>query len=92
MGNNISKCETYVNKFILKVKDKYPDIIIEYNYNEDRIFDIRHNNRALQFGDKEFSNYIGALIRDMFFNNNIFNISFGYDYNYDRLNDTEEEI
>lgn len=70
-----------ISQFISEVKSKYPDLVIGYEYNdEDETFDIWHNSKTLQFENKEFLKTVGVLIKDILFNNGIFNISFGYDY------------
>lgn len=76
----------FISKFISEVKSKYPDLVIGYDYNEeDEIFDIWHNSKTLQFEDKEFLKTVGVLIKDILYNNGIFNISFSYDYSKENI-------
>ncbi|WP_372997000.1 hypothetical protein [Lutispora sp.] len=73
--------KVFIEEFISKVKDKYRDLIIGYEFDdEDNAFDIWHTGKHYESNDEEFLSYTGELIRDVLFANGIFNISFGYDY------------
>ena len=73
-----------IRTFISKVKLKYPDINIDFYYDEyEYMYSIYHNNYELEFNDEEFSNFIGVLIIEIFFNNGVFDVTFSYDYDYD---------
>ncbi|MDD2476442.1 MAG: hypothetical protein PHI32_11070 [Dysgonamonadaceae bacterium] len=71
----------YIKEFIDMVKKKYPNIIIEYNYElvEDMHW-IYHNSYGLEFESSTFHTYIGGLMKKLFFANDIFNVSFCYNY------------
>jgi len=74
--------EKYIIKFIEKIKIQYPELIIEYEYdeNEDQ-YKIWHTNREIQSSNtNDFLDYCGNLLRTILYNNNIYNFSFGYDY------------
>lgn len=76
----------FINKFIAAVKEKYPQIIMGYSYDQEyELFNIWHTNKTLQFENKEFLNFSGTLIKNIFFDNEIFNVSFGYDYDRDKI-------
>ncbi len=76
--------KNYIQRFLNKIHDKYPDLIIGYSYNKDEdYYSIWHTDEVLQFENDEFLNYVGDLIRHLFYNNNIYNISFGYNYEKD---------
>lgn len=76
-----TQVEEYIRKFISEIKKQYPDIIINYSYDDEtKLFDIWHNNRVLQFENKDFLIYVGTLIKKILYANNIYNFSFGYDY------------
>jgi len=71
--------EKLIPEFIEKIKIKYPDIDIQWEYyKRENQYDISHN---YIYEDIKFSSYVGELIKEMFFNNRIFNVCFAYDYN-----------
>ena len=78
----MDKTEALIQKFISKIKSKYGAVIdIQYEYNlVNKEYDIWHNNAYLQFESKEFQEFIGEQIESNFFDNGVFNFSFGYDY------------
>ncbi len=76
----MDKIELLVKRFIEIVKEEYAHLYIDYEINEKNgEFDIWHNGADLQFNNKEFQIFIGKLIQQLFYQNNCFNFSFGYD-------------
>jgi hypothetical protein len=67
----------FVFEFIDKVKDKYPNIKINYEFNNSEHI-ITHNYKN-KLNDNEFEKYTGVLLSDIMYLNNIYNISFYYD-------------
>lgn len=79
MNNSFQK--ECIEKFIMELKSKYYDINIGYIYNEDEdLFDIWHNNKELQFSNKDFLKFVGELLKEIVYSQGIYNVSFGYDY------------
>ncbi|MDF2880170.1 MAG: hypothetical protein K0R54_727 [Clostridiaceae bacterium] len=75
------KQQEYIEIFISKLKNKYQEVNFGYVYNEEsNIYDIWHDNYTLQFENLNFLKNVGLLIKDILYNNEIFNISFGYDF------------
>ncbi|QXE18379.1 hypothetical protein [Clostridium sp. 001] len=73
--------EDLIKVFIKSIKQKYSNIIIDYDYDEDEdIYDIWHNNETLQFENESFLDFVGSKMKEIFYNNDMFNFSFGYDY------------
>jgi hypothetical protein len=74
--------EKYIIKFIEKIKIQYPELIIEYEYDEkEDQYKIWHTNREIQSSNAiDFLDYCGNSLRTILYNNNIYNFSFGYDY------------
>ena len=73
------KEEYLVRGFIKKVKEKYPDIIVEYSYDKyEGEWFIRHDY-VETYEDIEFCEYIGGLMSPIY-DKKFFNWSFGYDY------------
>ena len=74
--------EKYIIKFIEKIKIQYPELIIEYEYDEkEDQYKIWHTNREIQSSNtNDFLDYCGNSLRTILYNNNIYNFSFGYDY------------
>ena len=69
-----------IENFIESIKEKY-NIKINWEYDEVYdCYDIWHTNDRLQFEDDEFMSFVGQLVRDIFYNNNVYNIGFGYKY------------
>jgi hypothetical protein len=53
---------------------------IDYSYDDDNdLFDIWHDDRALQFENNDFLRKIGTLLKEILYANDVFNVSFGYD-------------
>jgi len=76
--------EEFIQEFIRANKDKYPDLYIDYDYDlESDWFKIWHNDFQMRFVNwsinYEFSAFIGQMIKDILYKNNIYNFSFGYD-------------
>jgi len=70
-----------IEKFILKVKERYPHLNIGYDYcSETDEYDIWHIDPQLQFEDKDFIKFVGRLMKEILFDNNVFDFSFGYDH------------
>ena len=82
--------EKYIVKFIGEIKTQYPELIIEYEYDEkEDQYKIWHTNREIQFGNtSDFLDCCGNLLRTILYNNNIYNFSFGYDYYKDKNGET----
>ena len=73
--------EKQISIFKAKIKEQYPDLTVDYNYDADEdYYDIWHTNSQLQYEDDDFLAFIGGLIREHFYANNLFNFSFGYDH------------
>jgi hypothetical protein len=70
-----------IDTFIAKLKERYCDLDIGYDYDAatDQ-YNIWHTDSELQFKNNDFLAFTGTLIVDLFYRNDIFNISFGYDY------------
>lgn len=72
----------YVEQFIEIIKDKYPKLYVDYDYNlELDLIEIWHNDSDLQFNNHDFLCFAGKTIKDILFKNDIYNFYFGYDYN-----------
>ncbi len=70
-----------INIFINKIKEKYPDLDIFVDYDEEvNEYDIWHTDAKLQFGDSNFCKFVGGLMQEYLFSNGIYNFSFGYDH------------
>lgn len=70
-----------IKRFISRIKERYPHLIIDYDhYPESDEYDIWHVDYKLQFEDIEFLKYVGELMKEILFDNEVFNYSFGYDY------------
>jgi|GEM_PF-4976981 len=77
MTNQIT--EDIVKQFIIKLNSQWNDLDIEYSYDDQEdIWDICHFNYDLQYNNIEFQKSAGKLIRTLFFDQGIFNLSFGY--------------
>jgi len=71
--------ENIVKQFIMQLKKQWNNLVVEYRYDTDEdVWDIWHYNYELQYNDINFQKSIGKLIRTQFFDQGIFNISFGY--------------
>ena len=86
--------EKFIIEFIEKLKLRYSELIIGYEYNEEEDqYCIWHTNKYLQFsGTNEFLNYSGNLLKTVLYNNNIYNISFGYDYRKDKMEEYKNNV
>jgi|GEM_PF-5886742 len=72
----------YIQKFIVLLRKEYPTILINYSYDkEEDFYSIQHNSKELQFNNEEFLNKVGQLINEVLYENDIYNFSFGYDFN-----------
>ncbi|MGI6533545.1 MAG: hypothetical protein ACOX23_02860 [Peptococcia bacterium] len=92
-----------IETFISKVKEKYPSLIIDYEFcSETGEYDIWHTDSRLQFEDHDFLKYVGKLMQEILFDNNLFEFCFGYDhlkfkelsssYNYDVIVNEVETV
>lgn len=70
-----------INKFKDKILACYPELHIDFEYDSELDeYDIWHNNPELEFRDEKFMKLVGQVAQEVFFDNNIYNFSFGYDY------------
>lgn len=70
-----------IKKFKDKVIAHYPELYIDFEYDSELDeYDIWHNDPELEFKDEKFKKFIGKTAQEVFFDNNIYNFSFGYDY------------
>ena len=70
-----------IKEFIGKIKSYYPELYINFDYDKELDeYEIWHNDPQLEFQDNEFKKLVGKIAQDIFFDNNIYNFSFGYDY------------
>ena len=82
-----------INIFKEKIKSRYQDLRIGYSYDdEEDYYHIWHTNSQLQFEDNAFPGFVGSLIKEFFYSNDIFNLSFGYDYLEDEKSKLSYEI
>lgn len=71
--------EDIVKQFISQLTIQWDDLVVEYSYDtREDVWDIWHFNYGLQYNDMNFQKSVGKLVRTLFFNQGIFNISFGY--------------
>ena len=71
--------EDIVKQFITQLKTQWDNLVVEYSYDSrEDVWDIWHFNYGLQYNDMNFQKSVGKLIRTLFFDQGIFNISFGY--------------
>ena len=70
--------DTQINKFISIIKGRYPHLQIHHDYNEDEDFHHIEHNYDRMYEDEEFPFFVGGLIRNLFFEKDIYNISFGF--------------
>lgn len=68
-----------IDEFIAKLKQKYPMIDLSYSNNFEQGYDIIYTNADL-YDDEDFYTFSGGLIREIFYENNLYNISFYFDY------------
>lgn len=71
--------EEKVKQFVSQLNLQWNDLVIEYSYDaQEDVWDICHFDHRLQYNDLGFQKSVGELIRTLFFEHGIFNISFGY--------------
>jgi len=74
---------SHINYFIYSIKDKYPDINIEYNYDtDDDMYWINHDKQPLD-NDHNFNSLVGNLIKELY-KKGFTNFCFCYSYEYDK--------
>jgi tetratricopeptide (TPR) repeat protein len=84
----LTNIEEQIIQFKKEIQEKYSFINIGYEYNkDDDIYDIWHDNDELEFNDSEFQCFSGDLISKLFYDKNITNVFFAYDY--DRAKEIE---
>ena len=70
-----------IKKFIAEVRKIYPYLIMGYDYcSETEEYNIWHINAELEFEDRNFTEFVGKLMKEILLENNIFDFSFGYDH------------
>lgn len=70
-----------INKFMEVIKNNYPALYIDYEYDEENDeYLIWHNDMHLQFENNEFIKYVGNKAQDLLYGKDIYNFSFSYDY------------
>ena len=80
----MANIQKQMEAFQALIKAKYPDLRIGYTYDADEdYYHIWHTNRQLQYEDDIFPVFIGGLLKDCFYSQDIFNFSFGYNYSED---------
>jgi len=71
----------YIQRFISEVKEKYPSLHIDYEYNtETNEYNIWHDDKELESNDDDFLKFAGEKAEKLLFSNDIYNFYFGYDY------------
>lgn len=71
-------------QFITLIREKFKDIKIKYDYDsEEDMHWLYHNNAELEYESSEFNEFVGKLIKDLIYDNKIFNFCFAYSYDYD---------
>lgn len=78
--------ENIIKNFIAQIHMRYPALHIEYEYDEDtNEYDIWHNNSNLEFDDDDFLKYCSDVASELFYKNNIYNFTFGYDHERSKM-------
>jgi len=78
MNDYYKYIERKVNEFIITMREEL-DNTVEFRYSfyqDENLFRIKHNNP--NFDNVEFKKVIGKNIKNIFFENNIFNVSVAY--------------
>ncbi len=70
-----------IEEFKGQIKDRYPGLYIDFDYDSDLDeYDIWHNDSDLEFKDDDFTEFVGRKAQELFYDNEIYNFSFGYDH------------
>lgn len=73
--------EEKIEKFVNKIKEKYPDIKIKCDYDkEDDEYEILYTDKDLLDYDEKFNDYVAELTDEMF-GYGVYNFYIAYDYN-----------
>lgn len=72
-----------IKEFISHIEKEFGNIKIKYTYDpvEDMHW-VYHNNEKLEYKNPKFQQFVGYLVKNLIFENNIFNFSFAYSYDY----------
>lgn len=63
-----------INKFMEVIKNNYPALYIDYEYDEENDeYQIWHNDMHLQFENNEFIKYVGNKAQDFLYGKDIYN-------------------
>ncbi|HHX24601.1 MAG TPA: hypothetical protein GX723_11465 [Thermoanaerobacterales bacterium] len=74
--------EKLVYQFIQMMKHSY-QLNIDFKHDPDaNMLWIYHDNEKLAYETPGFQAYVGKLLREIFFDNNIYNVSFSYNYDF----------
>lgn len=70
-----------IEQFIADIKADYPDLYINYDYDEEKDeYEIWHNDSNLEYKDARFKKIVGINAEKWLFSNDIFNFYFAYDH------------
>lgn len=77
----MTKTHKQVRTFMTTLQKEYPQLKIKHKHDEEEDFHyIIHNNSEFLFDNEGFPSFAGRLIKTLFYNKDIYNVSFGYDY------------
>ncbi len=78
MGKGV---KSMIEQFIADIKTDYPDLYIDYDYDEENDeYEIWHNDPNLEYNDARFKRIVGIKAEKWLFDNDIFNFCFTYDH------------
>lgn len=87
------KIKKLIEKFIIDVKVKYPELYVGYDYLVDLdCYQIWHNDKYLEFQDKNFRKYTSKILSKYFIEKDIYNVFMTYDYEKSLTVDTTKYI
>ena len=70
-----------LNDFISEINQKYPKLVMGYEYIDDEdYYSVWHNDELLEVESNEFLTFIGDLYKNNIFDKGILNVAFGFDY------------
>lgn len=70
----------YIEEFILAIQEEYPELEINYRYNEELDeYDVIHNSPNLAKNDREFGNFVHEKAQEYLFANDVVNFYFDYE-------------
>lgn len=75
-----------IEEIIMKIKQEYPDLNLSWQYDlTENSYEINHDGLDLELHNEKFAIFVGTLIKNVLYDNGVYNVWINADYDKSRI-------